>query len=91
MKCNICRQEYSPECDYNQGRCPHHKPMIEIQPKDTSKGHFYVSLVKSFLRIVAGITLVLAGTDPVLMTSWLMVAGGFFMVAELLGILEELV
>ena len=23
MKCNICRQEYSPSCDYNQGRCPH--------------------------------------------------------------------
>ena len=65
--------------------------MIEIQPKDTSKGHFYVSLVKSFMRIVAGITLVLAGTDFMLMHSWLIVAGGFFMVAELLGILEELV
>lgn len=65
--------------------------MIDIQPKDTSKGHFYVSLVKSFLRIAAGITLVLAGTDFILMSSWLMVAGGLFMVAELLGILEELV
>jgi hypothetical protein len=65
--------------------------MIEIQPKDTSRGHFYVSLAKSFIRIVAGITLVLAGTDPALMNSWLMVAGGMFMVAELLGIVEELV
>lgn len=65
--------------------------MIEIQPKDTSKGHFYVSLAKSFIRITAGITLVLAGTDTALMNSWLMVAGGMFMVAELLGILEELV
>ena len=64
---------------------------MEIQPKDTSKGHFYVSLVKSFLRIAAGITLVLAGTDMILMGSWLMVAGGLFMKAELLGILEELV
>jgi hypothetical protein len=65
--------------------------MIEIQPKDTSKGHFYVSLVKSFLRIAAGITLVMAGNQPLLLGSWLMVAGGLFMVAELLGILEELV
>jgi hypothetical protein len=29
MKCNICRQEYTPACDYKQGRCPHHKPMID--------------------------------------------------------------
>lgn len=65
--------------------------MIEIQPRDISRGHFYVSLAKSFIRIVAGITLVLAGTDPALMTTWLMVAGGMFMVAELLGIVEELV
>lgn len=91
MKCNICRQEYSLDCDYNQGRCPHHKPMIEIQPRDTSKGHFYVSLAKSFIRIVAGLSLVLAATDPVLITTWLLVAGGMFMVAELLGIVEELV
>ena len=27
---------------------------MEIQPKDTSKGHFYVSLVKSVLRITSG-------------------------------------
>ena len=65
--------------------------MIEIQPKDTSKGHFYVSLAKSFIRITAGITLVLAGTDSALMSQWLLVAGGMFMVAELLGIVEELV
>lgn len=91
MKCNTCRKEIAVDCDWNQGRCPHRKPMIEIQPKDTSRGHFYVSLAKSFIRIVAGITLVLAGTDPALMTTWLMVAGGMFMVAELLGIVEELV
>ena len=64
---------------------------MEIQPKDTSKGHFYVSLVKSFLRIAAGITLVLAGNQPLLLGSWLMVAGGLFIAAEILGIVEELV
>ena len=28
-KCVICRKEYSPDCDYNQGRCPHHPPIIK--------------------------------------------------------------
>ena len=81
-KCNICRQEYTPACDYNQGRCPHHKPMIEIQPRDTSRGHFYVSLAKSALRIVAGGNLVLGN---------LFWAGTFLILAEVLGIIEELV
>ena len=81
-KCNICRQVYTPACDYNQGRCPHHPPMIEIQPKDTSRGHFYVSLVKSALRIVAGGNLVLGN---------LFWAGTFLILAEILGIVEELV
>ena len=64
---------------------------MEIQPKDTSRGHFYVSLVKSFLRIAAGIALVLAANDPVLMATFLMTTGGLLIAAELLGILEELV
>lgn len=81
-KCNICRKEYTPECDYKQGRCPHHPPMIEIQPKDTSRGHFYVSLAKSALRIVAGGNLVLGN---------LWMAGTFLILAEVLGIVEELV
>lgn len=91
MKCEICKQEYSPDCDYKQGRCPHHPPMINIQPKDPSKGHFYVSLVKSFLRITGFVTLFLAGANPELMTSWLKVTAGFLMLAECLGIIEELV
>ena len=81
-KCNVCRQEYTPACDYNQGRCPHHKPMIEIQPRDTSRGHFYVSLAKSALRIVAGGNLVLGN---------LFWAGTLLILAEVLGIVEELV
>lgn len=64
---------------------------IEVQPKDTSKGHFYVSLVKSFLRIAGFVTLFLAGANPELMTAWLKVTAGFLMLAECLGILEELV
>ena len=29
MKCEICGKEYSPDCDYRQGRCPHHAPMLD--------------------------------------------------------------
>jgi len=56
--------------------------MIDIQPKDTSRGHFYVSIVKSFVRIFAGIALI---------NGSLIVAGISLIVAELLGIVEELV
>ena len=82
MKCNLCRSEVKPDCDYNQGRCPHRKPMIDIQPKDTSKGHFYVSLVKSALRIAAGAALIIGA---------FVITGVLLILAEILGIVEELV
>lgn len=82
MKCNTCRQDYSPECDYKQGRCPHHPPMLNIQPRDTSKGHFWVSMVKSAVRVVAGICLI---------TGNLLMAGVCLIMAEVLGIVEEMV
>lgn len=56
---------------------------MEIQPKDTSRGHFYVSLVKSATRIAAGIALVWPQN--------LILAGSFLIAAEVLGIVEELV
>jgi hypothetical protein len=55
---------------------------MEIQPKDTSRGHFYVSMVKSFIRIFAGMALI---------DGSLIIAGVSFIIAELLGIVEELV
>jgi len=55
---------------------------MEIQPKDTSRGHFYVSLVKSVLRIGAGASLIIVGLPE---AGWLLIA------AEALGILEEIV
>lgn len=76
---------------------------IDIQPKDPSKGHFYVSLAKSFLRIVACVCLILAGAEAgaggallvtsqmVLMGAWIKIAGGLLLLAECLGIAEELV
>ena len=55
---------------------------MEIQPKDTSKGHFYASIVKSILRIGAGACLIQGN---------LFFAGFLFIFAEILGIVEELV
>jgi len=55
---------------------------MEIQPKDTSRGHFYVSIVKSLIRMVAGACLISGN---------LVFAGIGFILAEVLGIVEELV
>ena len=55
---------------------------IEVQPKDTSRGHFYVSVCKSAIRIAAGATLIIAGLPLV---------GWLFILAEILGIVEEVV
>lgn len=82
MKCDICKKEYSPDCDYKQGRCPHHPPMLNIQPKDTSRGHFYVSIVKSAVRIAAGAALIMGS---------LVICGALIILAEVLGIVEEIV
>lgn len=55
---------------------------MDIQPKDTSRGHFYVSLAKSGLRIAAGAFLVAGNVVG---------AGCLLIGAEILGIVEELV
>jgi len=81
-KCKTCHGLIRPDCDYNQGRCPHRKPMIDIQPKDTSKGHFYVSIVKSAVRIAAGAALIMGSFA---------VCGWLIILAEILGIVEEIV
>jgi hypothetical protein len=58
------------------------KLKMNIQPQDTSKGHFYVSLVKSGIRMVAG---------AMLITGNILMAGICLIMAEVLGIVEELV
>ena len=55
---------------------------MNIQPKDTSKGHFYVSLAKSAFRLIAG---------AALMSQMFWTAGLMLILAEGLGILEEMV
>ena len=67
------------------------------EPKDISKKHFYVSLIKSLIRILAAISLIYAGFSfsnnhgslwPEI-AFWLKTAGGLLLVAEILGIAEE--
>ena len=50
--------------------------------KDSGHGHFYVSLVKSIIRIGAGV---------VLIGGFIVAAGILLILAELLGIVEEIV
>jgi uncharacterized membrane protein YdfJ with MMPL/SSD domain len=56
--------------------------MIEIQPKDPSKNHFNVSMIKSAVRILAFLFLIYG--------SFIM-AGLLLIAAEILGVVEELV
>lgn len=56
---------------------------MNLQPKDTSRGHFYVSMVKSATRIASGIALIWPQS--------IVLAGAFLIAAEVLGIVEELV
>lgn len=53
-----------------------------MEPVDVSKKHFYISLVKSAIRIAAGVSLVWPQS--------IVLAGGFLIAAEIFGILEEL-
>ena len=52
------------------------------EPKDPSKKHFYISLVKSALRIL--------GCVAVLRGGGIIYLAGAFLLAEILGIAEEL-
>ena len=55
---------------------------IDVQPKDPSKGHFYVSLAKSAIRIAAGIALLYGEVAY---------AGFLLIGAEVLGVVVEIV
>jgi hypothetical protein len=55
---------------------------MNIQPQDPSNGHFFVSLAKSAIRILAGVSLIYGS---------LLICGALLIVAEVLGIVEEVV
>ena len=54
---------------------------IKLEPKDVSKKHFYISLVKSAVRVWAGWALINLQVP---------LAGVLLIAAEILGVLEEL-
>ena len=59
------------------------------EPVDVSKKHFYISLVKSAVRIGAGAAFVSVLFMPVGIMP-IVVGGALLISAEILGILEEL-
>ncbi len=56
---------------------------MKVTNKDPSKGHFYVSLVKSVVRLVGCVVAIYTGSVIMLAI--------FLAVAELIGVVEELV
>jgi len=46
-RCKLCRQEYTPMCDFMQGRCPHHPSMLDNILSNPHKSRFY-NLIKFF-------------------------------------------
>jgi hypothetical protein len=63
--------------------------------REPGRGHFYVSLIKSVVRIAAGVCLIMiptvwtvTGWEGINLLAW---CGGLLIGAEVLGILEEIV
>jgi hypothetical protein len=48
IDCKTCGHEYTPMCDYRQGRCPHHPSMLDNILSNPYKSRFYNLL--NFLR-----------------------------------------
>jgi len=44
IDCNICGQEYTPACNWHQGRCPHHPALLEVS-KITTR---FINLINFF-------------------------------------------
>lgn len=60
------------------------------EPVDVSKKHFYISLVKSAVRILAGAAFIAGGYYLEEWGVWIMAGGALLVIAEVLGIAEEL-
>lgn len=88
MKCKLCGQQPTSNCDWHQGRCPHlpkinfFKRLSDSRQQPNPTWHRRISFLKSILRILAGMSLCFS-------EFW--IAGIMVIIAELLGILEELV
>ena len=63
---------------------------MEVANKDPGKFHFYVSLVKSVVRIGAGAAFIVGGYYLEDWGTYIIMGGALLIAAEILGILEEL-
>ncbi len=63
---------------------------MEVANKDPGKFHFYVSLVKSAVRIVAGAAFIVGGYYLEEFGTYVILGGALLIAAEILGVLEEL-
>lgn len=61
---------------------------MSIQPRDVDPSHMYISFVKSGVRVVCGLMMMAAGWG---VHPMLMYAGLALIIAEVLGVLEEIV
>ena len=61
-----------------------------VQPKDPSARHFYISLVKSGVRMFAGGAFIIGGYLLEDWGLWIMAGSALLVIAEVLGIAEEL-
>jgi len=65
---------------------------MQIQLKEPGSGHFWVSLVKSLIRMAGGICLIMIGFDQQVQGGQMIqYAGLALVIAECLGIIEEMV
>ena len=46
-RCSLCKKEYTPMCDFLQGRCPHHPSLLDNILSNPYKSRFY-NLIKFF-------------------------------------------
>ena len=44
-RCSLCKQPYTPMCDFMQGRCPHHPALVDLA----------VSSKKNFKRFISSL------------------------------------
>lgn len=84
-KCNVCHAQYNTNCDWNQGRCPHRKSMINLNKQLNLNRHVQLFIIKGTIRTIAGTSLCLTGN------TLLIAAGVALIIGELINIIEELV
>jgi hypothetical protein len=55
MNCNFCGKDVKPNCDWQQGRCPHRSVIIDEVLLDNYKARYY-NLINSINNLFKGIS-----------------------------------